>query len=654
MNQTSALDTVNKNLQLDSISTYTTPSAPSGNFPEEEALYLKYSPFRRHPDALEKPLKAFIPPRGEPKPEQKPEQEEVEPSSLDQSLERMEKANHALKSLNAKLQNKYQASRDPLEQATYIPNGKSISETLQVIISSAIQQPEKLAQHYASFAGQLIDVLSLKSELSPKKSDKRFRDQVWRDNILYKAALQTYLAWQQEMQSWIEDLELEEDDQKRAQFVLDQLVAAISPSNSPLNPSAVKRAYQTGGKSAVQGLRELIGDLAQSKSIKPQQIRKDAFKVGDQLAQSEGSVVFANELLELIQYKPLVETVYKRPTLIVPPQLNRFYVFDLSPKNSLVKHMLEQGIQVYIVSWRNPSKEQSNWDLDRYISALIEAIGAIKSISQCEDINLASACAGGLTSMAMIAYLDKTKDKSIYSHTLFVTSLLSKNETTLDLFVTPKVIEQAKQHSQNQGTMDGEELSRIFTWLRPDELIWPYWVNNYLMGKEPPSLDVLFWDNDSTKLPAGLHNDFIDIFIKQSFQAEGQLKVLDQVIDFSEVSMDTFFIGGSEDHLMPWEKCYQSCSLFKGEHQFVLSSSGHIQSILRPPGIAHTYFYTNPNLALDSQDWLDQAQKNEGSWWSLWTEWQQSKAGKKVSAPKILGNDNLPSLYPAPGQYVFE
>ncbi len=531
--------------------------------------------------------------------------------------------------------------------------GKSIGAALADIAEQAIADPPRLVQHCTRFGRELVEILAGRSELEPERGDKRFKDVVWKDNPFYRRTLQVYLAWGRQLQQWLEATELEGADAERAQFLLSQCISALSPSNTLLNPVAVKRAYQTGGRSLLSGLRHLLDDLEHNGGM-PRQVGRSAYVLGENLASTPGEVVYRSELLELIQYRPTTESVHQRPVLLMPPQINRFYAFDLSPKNSFVRHAVEAGLQFFVISWRNPSAEHRHWNLDSYVAAADDAIDVMRDITGSEDINLVSACAGGLTASALLGLLQARGERKVHANTLLVTALETRRDSIMERFVTERGIELAKRHSHRKGYMDGRQLAHIFAWLRPDDLVWSFWVNNYLLGKEPPSLDVLFWDNDPTRLPAGLHADFLDIYKNRAFSAPGRLTVCGSAIDIGQLDCDNYLVAGSEDYLMPWRSCFDNARLLGGRCEFVLSSSGHVQSILRPPGIAHAEFHTGNVLDDDPDQWLQRASCHEGSWWPHWSQWLQQRSGPQRAAPAKLGSERHPPLCAAPGLYVLE
>jgi polyhydroxyalkanoate synthase len=358
---------------------------------------------------------------------------------------------------------------------------------------------------------ELGSVLLGNSGLAPEPDDKRFLDPAWTANPLYRRYLQTYLAWRKELHDWIEESALPEDDTNRGHFVINLLTEAMAPSNSLANPTALKRFFDTGGKSLLDGLSHLTKDLLENGGM-PSQVNMDAFEVGKNLATSEGSVVFRNELIELIQYKPTTDQVHRRPLLVVPPQINKFYVFDLSPEKSLARFSLASGFQTFIISWRNPTKAQREWGLSSYIEALKEAIDATLAITGSPDLNMLAACSGGITTAALLGHYAAIGEQKVNALTLMVSVLDTELDTQVALFVNEQTLEAAKRRSYQAGVLEGKDLAKVFAWMRPNDLIWNYWVNNYLLGNEPPVFDILFWNNDTTRLPASFHGDLIELF----------------------------------------------------------------------------------------------------------------------------------------------
>ncbi|HZR38481.1 MAG TPA: alpha/beta fold hydrolase, partial [Ktedonobacteraceae bacterium] len=481
--------------------------------------------------------------------------------------------------------------------------GRDIFQTASRLAKQAVKQPHLVLAHGLTFAAEATRIVGGSSRLAPDSKDRRFQDPTWHDNVVYRRALQFYLAVNKEVYDWVDAIALDDDERKRAYYMLSLLSGALAPSNSVLNPEALKRFLETGGASAVRGLRHLIDDLRHNGGV-PSQVDTSVFKVGKNLATTQGAVVFRNEVLELIHYRPVTENVSERPLLMVPPQINKFYVFDLSPKKSLVQYALSNGFQVFMISWRNPTSAQRDWGLDAYIKAIREAIDVVCAITGSPNCNLLGACSGGITTTAFVGYLAALEECKVHTLTLLVSVLdIGNDQTTLGLFATEEAIEAARRRSHVQGVLEEREMARVFSWLRPNDLIWNYWVNNYLLGNEPPAFDVLYWSNDATRLPAALHSDFLTIYQRNSLAQRGTLSVCGTPIDVSQITCDAYILAGTTDHITPWQSCYRSSQLLGGQCEFILSNSGHIQSILNPPGNPKATFFTNEERPADAQDW---------------------------------------------------
>ncbi|CAD5105759.1 class II poly(R)-hydroxyalkanoic acid synthase [Zestomonas carbonaria] len=532
--------------------------------------------------------------------------------------------------------------------------GKDILTSARLVLTQAIKQPFHSAKHVAHFGLQLKNVLLGQSELRPEDGDRRFADPAWSQNPLYRRYLQTYLAWRKELHDWIDHSNLSPQDISRGHFVINLMTEAMSPTNSMANPAAVKRFFETGGKSLLDGLGHLAKDLVNNGGM-PSQVNMDAFEVGKNLALTEGAVVFRNDLLELIQYQPSTEQVHERPLLVVPPQINKFYVFDLSPDKSLARFTLRSGFQTFIVSWRNPTKAQREWGLSTYIEALKETIDVVLAITGSKDLNMLGACSGGITTAALLGHYAALGENKVNALTLLVSVLDTKLDTQLSLFVDEQTLEAAKRRSYQAGVLEGKDMAKVFAWMRPNDLIWNYWVNNYLLGNEPPVFDILYWNNDTTRLPATLHGDLIELFKTNPLTRPGALEVCGTSIDLKQVKCDIYALAGINDHITPWESCYRSAQLFGGKTEFVLSNSGHIQSILNPPGNPKARFMTGDGeFPADAKTWQENSTKQADSWWLHWQAWQAERSGKLKKAPAQLGSKAYPAGEAAPGTYVHE
>jgi polyhydroxyalkanoate synthase len=519
-------------------------------------------------------------------------------------------------------------------------------------IARALQQSEQLVESIGTFVVDLSEAVVGSFEIEPAAGDRRFADPTWSENPFYRRWMQSYLVWARSLHELADKLGFDETDARRTEFALGMLSEALAPTNLLLgNPAALKRAFETGGASLMQGARHWLGDVINNGAM-PTQVDNRRFRVGENLAVTPGSVVHRSELLELIQYSPATESVRSRPLLIVPPQINKYYILDLAPGRSLIEHAVKQGQQVFAISWRNPTPKERKWDLADYIAAITQAIDAAREITGSPDVNLLAVCAGGITTAILLGHLAALGDSSVNSATLLVTVLDTEVPSMMGMFASERAISTARENSARRGILAGDELARTFAWLRPNDLVWNYWVNNYLMGNDPPAFDILSWNSDSTNLPAGLHSDFLSLFENNPLVKPGAMVVADTPIDLSKVKCDIYALGALTDHITPWKACFRTRALFGGNSQFVLSSSGHIQAMVNPPGNLKARFMTGGECVGDPDEWLERATQHSGSWWDHWLRWLREHAGETIAAPKTLGSALHPVLDPAPGRYV--
>jgi polyhydroxyalkanoate synthase subunit PhaC len=534
--------------------------------------------------------------------------------------------------------------------------GRDIVDSALGLVGEMIRNPFIAGKHYVRFFSELGRIASGGSALEPDVRDKRFSDPAWRENAGYRALAQCYLAWGNALNGIVDESQKDKRDADRARFIVSLLVDAMAPTNSLAgNPSALKKLVDTGGTSLVQGLQNLVGDLVRNGGL-PAQVDTRAFAVGKNLAITRGSVVYRDAVMELIQYCPVGNEVHKRPLLIAPPQINKFYVFDLVPEKSIVRMSLNGDLQTFAISWKNPSNAESSFGLDTYVAAMEKAVDVMRDITGSEDINVWGSCSGGITMSALLANLAAREERKVHSATVAVCVLdmaVAQN-TTAGIFVTPESIVAAKSASHAAGVVEGRELARMFAWMRPNDLIWNYWVNNYLLGNSPPAFDILYWNNDTTRLPARLHADFLDLIGANPYVNAGQLKVRGDPLDMGRVNMDSYVVAGVTDHITPWQGCYATAKLYGEGSTFVLANSGHIQSLLNPPGNPKSFFWAGATHEASAEAWLQQATKHPGSWWPHWLTWIKARSAEMRSAPSRLGNaTNLP-LDDAPGRYVME
>jgi polyhydroxyalkanoate synthase len=515
-----------------------------------------------------------------------------------------------------------------------------------------IQHPWVALEYQFDLAGQLLSAWGGASNLEPPKGDRRFADPTWSNNPAYRAIMQAYLAWRGSLDQWVTKARFDKPNEQRVRIALSQLGDAVAPTNTLLgNPAAIRKLFETGGTSAVKGLRNMLEDWSRNGGL-PSQVETSAFQVGKNLGVSPGAVIFRNDQLELIQYAPRTEQVLARPLLIVPPQINKFYLFDLAPGRSLIEYLLKNGVQVFAVSWRNPTPDQRDWGLDSYVNALVEVTDVVRTITGSPDLNITAACSGGITTSILLGHLAAKKDARINAATLLVTVLDSSIESQIGDLMTREGIETARAVSHRRGVLAGEDMGRVFTWMRPNDLIWNYWVNNYLLGNDPPAFDVLYWNSDTTRLPARLHSDFLDLLLYNPLVHPGSLAIARTPIDLAKVACDSFIVAGTTDHITPWQACYATTQLLGGQKEFVLSSSGHIQSVINPPGNTKAKYMLNQQLPNNPEAWLASARRHDGSWWDHWRDWLVVRSGEHQAAPLVLGSERHPPLADAPGTYV--
>jgi polyhydroxyalkanoate synthase len=516
--------------------------------------------------------------------------------------------------------------------------------------------PGLAAKHYFSYLGELGRIAAGSCELAPDAKDKRFADPAWKEAAAYRAMAQNYLAWGAAMQGFVDEAGMDKLDTERSRFIVQLLVDAMSPTNTlGGNPAALKKCVETGGASVSRGLENFAADVARNGGL-PAQVDTRNFKVGENLATTPGAVVYRSPVMELIQYAPMTGEVHARPLLIAPPQINKFYVFDLVPEKSIIQYALRGGLQTFAISWKNPTPAQSEFGLETYVAALEEAVDAIREITGSDDVNIWGSCSGGITMSAFLANLAARGERKVHSATVAVCVLdmAAAKTSTAGIFTTPESIAAAKHASESAGVLEGRELARMFAWLRPNDLIWNYWVNNYLLGNDPPASDILYWNNDTTRLPARLHADFLGLMESNPYVNPGRIDIGGQPLDMRKVDIDSYVVAGTTDHITPWQGCYETAKLYGERSTFVLSNSGHIQSLINPPDNRKAFFWAAPVDADTGEAWLKQAPKSAGSWWPHWLEWISVRSGEKKPAPLALGSAELAPLDVAPGRYVME
>jgi len=536
---------------------------------------------------------------------------------------------------------------------------EDIFGAVAVLLRETASDPARLMRHGQAMEHDMLRIMTGQSELAPDPKDKRFRDPAWQYNPFMRAGMQYYLAVQKGAAKWLDELELDALEKDRARFVSTIIIDSLAPTNTLAgNPTAQKRLIDSGGLSLIKGLKNAYTDMVHNKGL-VSQVDKRPFKIGENIATSKGAVVLRTPMMELIHYAPTTDEVYAVPQLTIPPQINKMYINDLSPEKSVVKYQLDRGIQTFVISWKNPSKDQGVWGMADYVRSCRAAMDAASAITGSKTVNVSAGCSGGQTAAVLASQMASKGSAQLGALTLMVCVLHPmQSDSEAGSLISEHGLALARQRASKAGIIKGEDLTRTFAWLRPNDLIWNYVVNNYLMGEDPPAFDVLFWNADATNLSASLMGDFLTLFETLAFTRKGEVEMAGHGIDLSKVTSDLFILGGVTDHITPWKATYRSTQLFGSKDvTYVLSQSGHMQAILNPPGNPKAKYYVQKKpgkLPPTADEWIKGAEEVAGSWWPFWMEWLHARSGAKKAASAGLGDNNHPPLDPAPGQYVME
>jgi polyhydroxyalkanoate synthase subunit PhaC len=534
-------------------------------------------------------------------------------------------------------------------------NRNEIIQAYTDLAATLMARPERLWSSCAQLAADLVSITAGTTDFAPEPSDRRFSDPTWDENAIYRRVRQSYLAWRRAAYGLLAPTGANGRAWKssaRQRFALQLLVETLAPTNTLMgNPAALKRAFETGGLSLLNGLRNFLDDLRNNGGM-PAQVDKRPFKLGQTIAVSPGAVVYRDDLYEVLQYTPTTKQVRERPLLLIPPQINKFYVMDLAPHRSLTEYAVSHGIQFFTVSWRNPGPADRDKGLDDYVAAIERAGTVVREITGSDELNLLAVCAGGVTTALTVGHLAALGDRRINSTTLLVTMLDSDEPSMSGMFATEETVRSTCARVREKGVLDAAAMSRLFAWLRPNDLVWNYWVNNYLMGKDPAPFDILYWNSDGTNLPAALHAGFLDLLVRNTLLEPNKVSILGTPINLRAVAHDLYLVSGQTDHICSWRAGHRAARLFGGRAEFVLSSSGHVQSLVCPPGNPKASYLTNPHLGTTPDEWFASATEHRGSWWEHWLAWLEMRSGERRSAPETLGAPQFPPLEPAPGTYV--
>ncbi|WP_181321958.1 class I poly(R)-hydroxyalkanoic acid synthase [Trinickia symbiotica] len=548
-----------------------------------------------------------------------------------------------------------------------MPGAPNWNKTAPAIPGIPLAVPsERLQQLQADYTREFIELMKQASAggaAAPELPDRRFSSEAWKASPAFAYMAAWYLLNARYLQELADAVDTDPKTRERIRFSVQQWTAAASPSNFlALNPEAQKALVESHGESLRQGVMNLLSDLRRGKISQSDESR---FVVGKNIASTEGAVVFENDLIQLIQYKPRTESVFERPLLMVPPCINKYYILDLQPESSLVAHALESGHQVYMISWRNPDAALAGKTWDDYMTeGVLAAIDVVKSVSEREQINTFGFCIGGTMLASALAILAARGEHPAASMTL-VTAMLDFSDTgVLDVFVDEAHVSMREQtiggcNGAAPGLMRGVEFANAFSFLRPNDLVWNYVVDNYLKGRTPVPFDLLYWNSDSTNLPGPMFVWYLrNTYLENRVREPGALTVCGEPLDLSRIDVPTFVYGSREDHIVPWRTAYASAPLLTGPQRFVLGASGHIAGVINPPAKGKRSYWvyegSEKTLPEDPDEWFDAAVEKPGSWWPDWITWLDQYGGRKVKSRAQLGSAEYPVIEPAPGRYVQE
>ena len=492
--------------------------------------------------------------------------------------------------------------------------------------------------------------------IAPERGDRRFKDDAWNDNVLFDYIKQSYLLSSRfVMDQAAKDEGTEPKQQAKIEFYAKQFVDALAPSNFvATNPEVLRKTMETKGENLVKGLQNMLEDLERGKGqLKVKMTDLDAFEIGKNIATTPGEVVYQNDLIQLIQYTPNTEQVHKKPLMIIPPWINKFYILDLQPKNSFIKFAVEQGFSVFVLSWVNPTAELAHKSFEDYmLEGPLAALDAIALATGEKDVTAIGYCLGGTLLAATLAYMSVKKDNRIKAATFFTAMVDFAEPGELGVFIDEEQLASIEATMGKRGYLDGAEMATTFNMLRANDLIWSFVINNYLLGKDPFPFDLLYWNSDSTCMPAAMHSFYLRKFYHENLLIEPGAIEMDGVgIDLKKIRTPCYWVSTKEDHIAPWKSTYAATQIYRGQKRFVLAGSGHIAGVINPPASGKYGYWTNAALPETPDQWQETAKQHDGSWWMDWSEWNAAKAGPKVDS-RTPGDGKLKVIEPAPGSYV--
>lgn len=491
----------------------------------------------------------------------------------------------------------------------------------------------------------------------PEKNDRRFRHEDWQQNFLFDYFKQSYLIAARHLHQTLAGVEgLDKKTSQKVDFYTRQYVDALAPSNFPMtNPEVVRETMRTGGQNLLKGFDHLLEDLQRGggEQLRIRMTDRSAFRLGGNLATTPGKVVFQNEIMQLIQYAPLTDKVHATPLIIIPPWINKYYILDLRENNSFVRWAVEQGHTVFMISWVNPDEKLAHKRFDDYLTeGALAALDVVREITGAPQANVIGYCLGGTLLACTLAWLAARGENRIRSATFFVSMIDFERAGELDVFIDEKQLEALEKRMEKRGYLEGSEMATTFNMLRANDLIWSFVINNYLLGRDPLPFDLLFWNGDSTRMPAAMHSFYLrNMYLKNLLRKPGGITLAGVPIDVSRVDTPAYFISTAEDHIAPWQSTYAGARLFKGPVRFVLGGSGHIAGIINPPAANKYGYRLNEKPAKDAATWLAGATEHPGSWWTDWGQWAAGHGAKRIAA-RAPGSARFKPIEDAPGSYV--
>ncbi|MGJ3258933.1 MAG: PHA/PHB synthase family protein [Rhodospirillales bacterium] len=492
--------------------------------------------------------------------------------------------------------------------------------------------------------------------VEPERDDRRFKGEAW-ENDVFDFIKQSYLLTSNWMEDTVSDVEgLDKKTQQKVEFFTKQYADALSPTNFVMtNPEVLQTTIETRGENLINGLRNLLEDLERGGGkLNIKMTDADAFEVGKNVATTPGKVVFRNDLMELIQYTPTTEKVAKTPLLICPPWINKFYILDLREKNSFIKWAVEQGNTVFVISWVNPDRELAMKTFTDYmLEGPLAAIQAIKDATGEDEVNAVGYCIGGTLLATTLAYMAARKMKGVKSATYFTTMVDFEEAGDLGVFIDDTSLKNLEDKMNERGFLEGSEMASTFNMMKANDLVWSFVVNNYLLGKDPFPFDLLFWNSDSTRMPAAMHSFYLrNMYLDNKLVEPGGIEIEGVKLDLRKIKVPTYIISTREDHIAPWKPTYKATQLYAGPIRFILSASGHIAGVVNPPAAGKYCYWINDDIPADPCAWLAGAEQHEGSWWPDWDKWLKKQNGKELVDAREPGDGKLKPICDAPGKYV--